>query len=245
MKSYFLAAILLATFLGGCINENGGGANMTKEVNFTTDDGVTIFGTLYQPTSPNTKAVILLHMLRTDRSYWKDFANTLRDKGYTILAIDMRGHGQSTGKSGSRISWQTMTEKDFNDMVLDVKAAKTFLTKQGISGSKIAIMGASIGANTALNYAAADKQIAAVALLSPGLDYHGVKTEGTIKSYIGPIFIAASKEDEPAASSSQRLYELANEPKQIKMYNNAGHGTRIFDKTDLKDVLVKWLIEKF
>jgi len=55
-------------------------------------------------------------------------------------------------------------------MVLDVKAAKDFLVRQKhISPNNIAI-GASIGANVGLKYAALDSSTEAVVVLSPGID---------------------------------------------------------------------------
>jgi alpha-beta hydrolase superfamily lysophospholipase len=215
------------------------------EVNFTTDDGFIIYGDFYEPEKPNGKALILLHMLRTDKSHWNEFAQKLKERGYYVLAIDLRGHGKSIQRNGITITWQEFTENDFKNMVLDVKAAKLFLIENGISSKSIGIIGASIGANTALNYAASDEEIRVIALLSPGLDYRGVKTEEAMKVYDRPVFIAASKEDEPAASSSLKLYELAIGRKELKMYDNAGHGTRMFASTNLMEDLINWLEKTF
>jgi alpha-beta hydrolase superfamily lysophospholipase len=215
------------------------------EVSFKTDDGFTIYGDFYQPENPNGKALILLHMLRTDKSHWTEFAQRLKERGYYVLAIDLRGHGKSLDKNGKKITWQEFSENDFKNMVLDVKAAKLFLIEKGINSKSIGIIGASIGANTALNYAATDEEIRVIALLSPGLDYRGVKTEDAMKVYDRPVFIAASKEDEPAASSSLKLYELALGKKELKMYENAGHGTRMFGSTNLMDELINWLENNF
>lgn len=234
-----LLTIAIIIYLSGCISQDQG-INMAEDVTFKTDDGVTIYATYYKPEISNEKSIILLHMLRTDRSYWKDFANKLSKEGYDVLAIDLRGHGQSTDKNGLKISWQSFSEKDFNDMVLDVKAAKDFMIKQKPK-NKIAIIGASIGANTALNYAVNDKEIKTIVLLSPGLDYHGVKTEESMKKYDRSVLIAVSSEDEPSFSSSQKLFEITKGEKEIKIYNNAGHGTWMFGKTDLQDVIITWL----
>ncbi len=239
MKRILLLTFLII-FLSGCVKRGD-----LMEVNFKTDDGFVIYGDFYKPTSPNGKSIILLHMLRTDKSYWVDFANSLKDKGYYVLAIDLRGHGKSLNKNDQKITWQQFNENDFKNMVLDVKAAKLFLLENGLNEKNIGIIGASIGANTALNYAASDEEIRFVALLSPGLDYRGVKTEEAIKVYDRPIFIAASKEDEPSASSSLKLYDLAVGKKELKMYENAGHGTWMFSKTNLKDELISWIEEVF
>jgi len=239
MKKIFIA-LFFVLLLAGCTQRGG-----FVKVNFETDDGFKIYGNFYEPENPNGKALILLHMLRTNKDYWHDFAEKLKERGYYVLAIDLRGHGESVFKNGKKMTWEEFSESDFKNMVLDVKAAKLFLIEKGVNEKSIGIIGASIGANTALNYAATDEEIKAIALLSPGLDYRGVKTEEAMKIYDRPVFIAASKEDEPAASSSQKLYELAAGKKVLKMYENAGHGTWMFGKTDLQKELLSWLEEVF
>jgi len=238
MKKWLLVFFII--ILSGCTKRGD-----FVEVNFETDDGFVIYGDFYQPENPNGKALILLHMLRTDKSHWTEFAQRLKERGYYVLAIDLRGHGKSIEKNGKRITWQEFDENDFKNMVLDVKAAKIFLIEKNIDSKSIGIVGASIGANTALNYAVSDEEIRVIALLSPGLDYRGVKTEEAMKIYDRPVFIAASKEDEPAASSSLKLYELAVGTKELKIYENAGHGTRMFANTNLMKVLIEWLEKTF
>ncbi|MCH7760566.1 dienelactone hydrolase family protein, partial [candidate division TA06 bacterium] len=105
------------------------------------------------------------------------------------------------------------------------------------------VIGASIGGNVALNYAATDERVKGVVLLSAGLDYRGVKTEEAMKAYGDrPVLIVASEEDKYAYQSAKKLYELAKGEKELKIYKNAGHGTRIFDKEEgLEDLILNWL----
>ncbi|MBU5689651.1 MAG: alpha/beta fold hydrolase [Candidatus Aenigmarchaeota archaeon] len=212
-----------------------------NQVKFTTDDGVVIYANFVESQEKNGKAVILLHMLRTDKSYWTVFSDELNKNNYTTIAIDLRGHGKSVVKNGKEYRWQDFTEDDFNKMVLDVKAAKLFLIERGYEPKNIAIIGASIGANTAINYAATDEEIRSIALLSPGLDYRGVKTEKSMSIFDGNVFIASSKEDEPSYSSCLKLKDLGNSRKTVVFYENAGHGTWMFQKTDLAKKLLEWL----
>ncbi len=140
-----------------------------QKVSFLTDDGVWIVGTYYPPASSHqttpAKAVILLHMLGRNRNDWNSFAAILSNSsnGYFVLSIDLRGHGESINQNGNTISFRSFSPDDFNKMVLDVKAAKHFLvTQKHISPNNIAIVGASIGANVGLKYAASDPSIKAV-----------------------------------------------------------------------------------
>ena len=51
--------------------------------------------------------------------------------------------------------------------------------------TSIGLAGASIGANLALLDAADDPGVMSVALLSPGIDYRGLRTEAAMKKYAG------------------------------------------------------------
>ncbi|MBS3158588.1 alpha/beta fold hydrolase [Candidatus Woesearchaeota archaeon] len=215
-----------------------------KFVSLKTDDDKEIFGKYYKADDNVTGydsnvIVILLHMLDKDHSSWDKFAEQLYDLGYSVIAIDLRGHGKSAESTGS---WQDFSEKDFNDMTLDVKEAKEFGLHE--KKTRFVIIGASIGANTALNYAAKDKEILGVALLSPGMDYRGLEIENTALSYgQRPILLAASEEDTYSADAVKELNSKIFGKKKIVMFKDAGHGTDMFKGTELDKELLNWLKE--
>jgi alpha-beta hydrolase superfamily lysophospholipase len=229
-----------------------------EKVSFPTDDKVLIAGTYYSP-SPSSKntsaadAIILLHMLGRDRNDWNTFASTLSNSsnGYTVLSIDLRGHGQSVNQNGKVISFQSFTPDDFNKMALDVKAAKQFLvTQKGINSNNIAIVGASIGANIALKYAVLDPSIKTIVLLSPGLDYKGVRTSDAITKFTNPIYIATSGKDPIAGSDPQTLCNAINCGNKLKVYQDSNsHGTDMFLDSSLHPALdsliISWLNASF
>ena len=199
-------------------------SSIGREVSFATDDGVTIKGTYWD--RDTDKELVLLHMLGRDRSDWSAFAESV---DYTILAIDLRGHGESDG------DWQSFSDVDFNKMILDVKAANEFL-----SGDVI-VIGASIGANVALNYAD-NYPVAGVVLLSPANDYRGVDTRAAITRYKGPLLIVASRNDEQSYNPSITMYNIApSDTKQLKTYEDAGHGIRMLEKPDLDDLILQFV----
>ena len=215
----------------------------SKEVVLRAVDGVGIAATYYPPKSPGQKpSVILLHMLNRTRSDWADFALALAQTGYAALAIDLRGHGESTREVGS---WREFTPADFRAMVRDVEAAHEYLLRDTprADGGRLAVIGASIGANVALLYSGRDSSVKTLVLLSPGLDYRGVTTAEAMKTYGGrPVLIAASREDAYSAQSSSTLDSLASGRHRLILYNGAGHGTRMFRKVpELKTTLLEWL----
>src|SRR5574341_534646 len=162
----------------------------------TTTDGQTIAYQIY-PSKAGSTPIILLHMLRRTRADWDSIARWLQRNGYTVIAPDMRGHGQSTS------NWEDFTPEDFNKITYDISAMKSVLENQGADVTKLTIIGASIGANAAFNYAASDPDVKTVILLSPGLEYKGVSTANT--KFSKPFLIVASKDDEYSAQSAVQM----------------------------------------
>ena len=204
------------------------------DVDLATSDGVSIKGTYYRPAATDAPGVVLLHMLGRKRGDWDAFARQLQDAGYSVLAIDLRGHGESGGK------------REWGKMTMDAAAATDFLrARPEVDPERIVIIGASIGANIAINYGAEDPDVVGVALLSPGLDYRGVKTAEAVKAYGDrPLFIAASSEDKYAAESSRTLDGLAQGPHQLLILKNQGHGTQMLGKDNgLEEAIFQWLAE--
>ena len=227
-----------------------GSGNVQSELTLTTSDDVKIKGTLY--TASGEKAVILLHMLGKDRKTWDGFARELQKASYTVLAIDLRGHGESLEQGNGRINYNSFTDKDFNEMIKDVEAANQYLKEAG-KYNLIALVGASIGANLALKFAANDPDLLTerervfeyqrkIILLSPGLEYRGVNIEQDNLIYEGPLLIVASEDDSYSAQSSKQLAEKSRGKVKLQMYTNAGHGTNMFAaQPELVGFLIDWM----
>lgn len=197
----------------------------------TTVDGQTIAYQIY-PSKAGSTPVILLHMLRRTRADWDSIARWLQRNGYTVIAPDIRGHGQSTS------NWEDFTPEDFNKITYDVSAMKSVLENQGADVKKLTIIGASIGANAALNYAASDQDVKTVILLSPGLDFRGVSTANT--KFSKPFLIIASKDDEYSAQSTVQIANN-NAYAKIVLFEDAGHGTNMFAKKELAPMILEWI----
>ncbi|MFH1182326.1 MAG: alpha/beta fold hydrolase, partial [Candidatus Woesearchaeota archaeon] len=204
---------------------------------FTTVDGWTIQGTLYNGTGKN---ILLLHGLGDHRAAWTEFARVLKQNGYTVLAIDLRGHGKSTMADGVNKTWDDFTNADFAGMPKDASAAQQFLGNENIS-----IIGASIGANIALNYAAQSGKVPSLVLLSPGLNYKDITTESAMRLYEGAVFLAAGEIDSYSADSASRLYDLASGKRELKIYNTGNHGTQLLKDQAIQDTILAWLAKNY
>ncbi len=197
-----------------------------KQFEVITPDGVDIKLNLYDyPDSE--KGVILLPMLGKTKESMDYLAQFLYNLGYKSVAVDYRGHG------GSELNWQSFRSKDFVNMVYDVKAARDFLLAHKVK--KIAIIGASIGANIALNHTATDSQIRTSILLSPGIDYRGVKIDYSIPDIKVPILVFTSKKDQYSFVSTQHLQKLCSSPNiKIECLEGEGHGMELVTNKETK-----------
>lgn len=214
---------------------------VAKPVHFVTKDGVVIHGLLLETEKPKA-FVILLPMLSKTKGSWEKTQGYLKENGYSTLAIDLRGHGESNQKNGREISWRTFSQKDFKKMTLDVDAAFNFARGRKIEPKKIFVLGASIGANTALNFAVEKPDLGGVLLLSPGLDYRGVETVPGARAYNErPIFYAASTEDLNSIEATRHLAAITPN-REIVELEMAGHGTDMIQNSPpLLDSIVAWL----
>jgi alpha-beta hydrolase superfamily lysophospholipase len=211
-------------------------AQASQRVSFRTDDGVTIAATWYEPSSRPAPAVILVHMLHRSRRDWDSFAQRLASEGIGALAIDLRGHGDSSGGVDPSAS------EGYAPMVQDIRAARRYLATRGdVVHSRVGVAGASLGANLAILASAADAAVTSVALLSPSLDYRGIRVEAAAKKLTRPMLLVASSEDFYAARTCRELQRAGGGTRELQIIDDGGHGTSMIARhPDLTRLLVDW-----
>ncbi|MDX1608087.1 MAG: alpha/beta fold hydrolase [Candidatus Spechtbacterales bacterium] len=210
-----------------------------------TQDNITIVGDYYSSGAESSPAVILLHMMPATRESWRDFAPLLVDKGFQVLAIDERGHGESI--EGGKLNYEEFSSKEQQDKMLDVLAAREYFLDKGVEFSDIYVGGASIGANLAIQYLAHNHEAKAGFALSPGYNYHGIETLSLMEEVHSEqaLFLAASHDDPNVPDSAQATQDIAdadNADIEIKLFDTGGHGTDMFEKhPELMEDLAEWL----
>lgn len=190
-------------------------------VNIEAADGLTLVGDFYQSnTEEPAPAVVLLHMSGSNRTSWSELIPELVDAGYNVLAIDMRGHGDT----GGDIDW-ILAESD-------VQVLLDWLREQGsVQGEGIAIIGASIGSNLTLIGCANDADCVTAIALSPGLDYSGVMPEEAVTvglSERSVLLIATHGDEESAQAIKQLLTNSEDGEVAVELHSGSLHGTDMF-----------------
>lgn len=200
-------------------------AEAQRRVTFRAEDGTTLTGAYYEPPRRPAPAIVLLPMMRRSHADWDAAATQLADAGFAVLALDFRGG------------------EDLASLPIDVRAAKAFLRERPeVVPTSIGMAGASIGANLALLDAADDPGVRSVALLSPGLDYRGLRTEAAMKKYATrPALLAASRRDPYAWRSIRNLSTIGPGTREVRLTDAVAHGTVLLSRDpELIGALVDW-----
>lgn len=219
-----------------------------QTVQFKTKDGWTLAATWQPPTTGKT--FLLLPMLGGRRGDWEPLARALAPMGHGYLAIDLRGHGDSTlDPEGSSTTWRGFRKEgqdnEFNQMVEDAAAAAVFLSSAGVSESSVVVCGAALGANVGLKWAVLGSSVPALVLLSPGINYRDVLSIAAMRA-LGPraVLIVAGSSDRKGWLEGQLLYNVAKQYSGPAYADFVGvpkeHGTKMLDGALVRKLL-EWV----
>ena len=200
-----------------------------KRVSFQAADGVRIAADYFAPDSGErgpAPMAIVLHMYRSDRSAYAPLVTPLHEAGFAVLAIDLRGHGESATTE----TRDAVLKRDpglFRKMQDDVRGAYDWLVQQPhVDRARFALVGASVGCSIALQYAAKDRSVDALVCLSPGLNYMGLDAAGELNQITGRKILLLATEDERDAP-----YTLQRHSAEAQVHIDQGHkahGTNMF-----------------
>lgn len=218
---------------------------MNERIELRTSDGVRIVGDYYTSENRSRGTVLLLHMMPATRDSWQSFAKNLTGAGFSALAIDLRGHGESA--EVGKLNYKEFSDAEHQKSILDVEAAIEYLQKRDMGGG-LFLAGASIGANLAMLYVTKNSDVQGAILLSPGLSYRGIETillAGKIQASQS-IYVVAAKDDVRSGGSAdeqaQKIYGSLSSKKTIKIFETGGHGTDILEAhPEFQVELINWL----
>jgi dienelactone hydrolase len=221
----FIRAFVSSWFVSWWLVSSWLQAAPARRVTFRAEDGATLGGAYYESSRRPSPGIVLLHMLRRSHADWDAAASQLSDAGFAVIALDFRN------------------SDDVSAYAADVRAAKAFLRERPeVVGSMIGIAGASLGANLAVLDAADDPGVRSIALLSPGIDYKGLRTEAAMKKFgARPALLAGSTKDPYAARSIRHLTTIGPGLREVRLSDSIAHGTVLLSRdADMIPALVDW-----
>lgn len=230
------ALLPLSILLAGCASSSDpseatcGASEIVVDVE--TSDGVTLEADYHPAGEADAGALVLLHMhpADNDRSgYGPVVRQTLRDAGWSVLNLDRRGAGGSGG--------QAVDAYQGEGGRLDVEGAVRFLVDPervcAVDSARIALIAASNGTTSALDYASAhDPALPAAAgqvWLSPGEYTEAQHAVGEHIDALGPMLWLY-----PSSEPWSEVWRSA--PPEGWDFERIGdqHGTSMFEEEPLR-----------
>ncbi len=193
--------------------------------------------------------ILFIHGTGEDRRAWYPLTIHLAGRGYAVLTIDLRGHGENPGKMGNPAATQDqLTPEDFLMMPRDIRNCLGHMAmKKEIDGGRICIIGSSLGANLALITAAqswADAVRCAIAI-SPGLDYHGLESLPAARRIAAnkAVFLAAARDDRYSFESASQINAALACKRDFVAMEGAEHGMELF-RGRLFPKIPEWIMRR-
>src|SRR5215468_1703858 len=109
----------------------GGGAIDTEDIVLTASDGNRFAAFLAVPTTPAASQIIIYPDVRGLHQFYKELAKRFAEVGVRAIAIDY--FGRTAGLTGRDESFEYMPhvqQMQFDNFLLDVKAAQTYLKEK-------------------------------------------------------------------------------------------------------------------
>lgn len=214
------------------------GPPTSKDISFTTSDGLKITGYITAGAPAGAPGVILIHQFHSTDKEWTGLDMELAKQGWIVLAFNMRGHGDSDpyGKP-----LQNLTG-DPNGAPLDLQAAIKYLTGTGGADAKrLAVVGTSMGGSLAV--AARIKQWCKTAVAFSPHSSSVAALSQTAGTGMSSVSYFAADQDQDAGTEAQKLYNATTAPRELKIYKgSADHGIAILAKqSDAKGLMISWL----
>lgn len=201
-------------------------------------DEVTLVADYYAG-AEDAPTIVLLHMLNNYRGSWKPLIPTLLEAGYSVLAPDLRGHGDSQGS------------RDWEAAVQDIDAWIAWLAEQQGSEPRIAIIGASIGGTIAITACSNNAACGTVIALSPPFEAQELSVQDALEGGLAKksVLVIATHGDGDFASDARRVLEVAKGEASVHLYSGSLHGTGMFIlrqlSADVTRNITTWLEDHF
>lgn len=199
-------------------------------------------------------AVLLLHGYSSSKERLSNtMGRSLAMRGIASLAIDLPLHGaRDDAMIDEARSNPLGLLKHWKTALAEAKDAIAWLAENAvIDPTRIGVAGYSLGSYVALQTAAADKRVKCV-IVAAGGDLPATPWTGMMRMVSNPLSSVKSLKGRPLLmlhgtrdrtilpEQSQRLYDAASEPKQLKWYES-GHALPASSADDA----ARWLVKHF
>ncbi len=225
MKTQLLLAASLALTLFSAPTSFADVQTLNPESStFETADHIKVKAQIYNAGSEDKKPVaLLLPMVGKKRTSFDSMIEPLVKQGFAVVALDFRGQGASRRTiANKKFKSREFNDDEWNKLPGDVEQIIDDLQYvKGLDCKRIYIVGAALGANTAVVVGSTigssttatigqpELAVKGLVLLSPGLNIKGMRPDEAMMSFARPVYILVGEDDGYALDSSRRLAEMS------------------------------------
>ncbi|MBY0096225.1 alpha/beta hydrolase [Mesobacillus maritimus] len=181
---------------------------VTTEGKYNGLDGAELFYRRIQPKTKAKAVIMLIHGFGDHSGGLQNITSSLAKNHYIVYAVDLRGHGKSSGKRGFIRSW--------NEFRGDIHELRKLVTLKE-PNLPLYVIGHSMGGVISLDYSLKHSEgIAGVVAISPGISY-----EPTAFERLGVLVMGKLKPDLKIIKSGNFQLQAKDPALQAK-YNPEG-----------------------
>jgi len=224
-------------------NSTTTGDSSQQSVTFKTFDLVELHASFELPLGVPAPipAVLLLHGFGEDRSAWKDFSKDLLNRGWAVMALDLRGHGESRSKNQQPLTASPDWRANLHEFPVDLDPALDWLkSRPRVDNRKIVVIGYDVGANLALIASGRFQEVRTAVAIKPNLQ-ESLSMAGSAQDFMprSALIVVSSQ------SEGDRLKAAVKAPSRVLVVShNGGTGEWTADP-QIKNAIFQWLKETY
>jgi pimeloyl-ACP methyl ester carboxylesterase len=186
-------------------------------------------------------AVLLLHGYGEDRTVWRDFNRQLLNRGWAVMALDLRGHGESKTRNQRPLQANPEWRTSSHEFPVDLDPALDWLkARPRIDTQKIVVIGSDVGANLALIASGRFPEVRTVVAIKPNLAESLAMAGSALDFQPRSALIVLADQAE-----GDRIKNLVKPPSRVLVSSVAGGTAQSVTNKQVADAVFQWLRETF
>jgi len=186
-------------------------------------------------------AVLFLHGYGENRKVWSELRQQFLLRGWAVMSLDLRGHGDSLTKNQRPIQANPEWRNNPREFPQDVGPALDWMKKQPrLNSSKIVIVGYDTGANLALVASGKFREVRSVVAVNPN-PKESLELAGSSQDFVPRSALVVTE----TSAQSDALKPYVKEPFRSLVQPVDGGTTQVFQGKPLTDAIFQWLKETY